>query len=442
MDRRLNGLYPLAYAGVNPVTPAPFLVQQRDPTTTDSQNVVLGTFWLNNKVSDPHYKYVWVLVALVNNVATWVLFATGAGSLISLTASDGTIATPIVGNITFPDLAFGNNVDSNLQSTATAGIFDLNVKPIISLPTTGVVGGIFIGGAIKIGGTANTDVFMHSLGSFNTFLGNRAGSPNLNLVSATLNTGIGSTSLGSLSTGFANTAVGANALNLLTSGSGNNAFGDGSLSALTTGFNNVAVGEVTLQGLLTGDHNVALGNAAGQNYAGAERDNILILHLGVLGENNTIRIGTQGTGVAQQNRFFAAGIYNTAIGGVNSPVFIDSNGQLGTGVGGSTWIDQTTTPAAMVVNGSYIADTAGLLTFTLPAVAPQGTYVRVAGNGAGGWRIAQNAGQVINFIGMSTTVGVAGSLSSTVRYDCVDLLCTVANTTWVVRTVVGNLTVV
>ena len=53
------------------------------------------------------------------------------------------------------------------------------------------------------------------------------------------------------------------------------------------------------------------------------------MNAGVTFENNTIRIGTQGTGDGQQNTTYIAGIRGTtASGGID--VLIDANGMLGT----------------------------------------------------------------------------------------------------------------
>ncbi len=83
----------------------------------------------------------------------------------------------------------------------------------------------------------------------------------------------------------------------------------------------------------------------------------------------------------------------------------------------------------MVAFIGYIANSAGLLTFTLPAVFNVGDYFIIDGLGAGGWTIAQNAGQTIFFSGGQTTVGVGGSLASASRFDSVRLKAIVANTT-------------
>ncbi len=98
--------------------------------------------------------------------------------------------------------------------------------------------------------------------------------------------------------------------------------------------------------------------------------------------------------------------------------------------GGTSWTDEAASPVAMVPENGYVADTGGLLTFTLPALAAFGTMLTVVGKGAGGWLIAQNAGQNIQVGAVSSTVGVGGSVASQNRFDSIVLLCTTANTTW------------
>ena len=110
--------------------------------------------------------------------------------------------------------------------------------------------------------------------------------------------------------------------------------------------------------------------------------------------------------------------------------------------GGFTWNDVVGISVTMAVDNGYVANNAGLVTLTLPLAAVFGSTFQIAGNGAGGFLIAQNAGQTIHFNGLSTTTGAAGSLSSTTRYDAVELVCTVANTDFVVLDSSGNLTVV
>src|SRR3990167_3073553 len=109
--------------------------------------------------------------------------------------------------------------------------------------------------------------------------------------------------------------------------------------------------------------------------------------------------------------------------------------------GGIAWSEVSGTSQAMAINNGYITNNAALVTCTLPDTAALGSIVRVAGSGAGGWRIAQNAGEPIRFVSSSTTVGAGGRLDSTNRYDAVELVCITANTTWTVISSVGNITV-
>jgi hypothetical protein len=114
-----------------------------------------------------------------------------------------------------------------------------------------------------------------------------------------------------------------------------------------------------------------------------------------------------------------------------------------TGAGGFTWVDQASSSVTMAVNTGYIMDNgASLVTLTLPATAAEGSIFRVAGVSSGGWKVAQAASQLIHFGNVTTTTGTGGSLASSNQYDQVELLCVVANTTFVVLSAVGNLTYV
>lgn len=114
---------------------------------------------------------------------------------------------------------------------------------------------------------------------------------------------------------------------------------------------------------------------------------------------------------------------------LNSPggITISSSG------GGTGFIEVTGTSQAMLPDGGYVANNVGLVTLTLPAIAPFGTTISIVGKGAGGWRIAQNAGQTINIGNSVTSTGITGSVSSTDRTDAIYLLCITANTVWTTR---------
>jgi hypothetical protein len=170
----------------------------------------------------------------------------------------------------------------------------------------------------------------------------------------TENTGVGFSALSHNTSGVWNTAVGVNALLLNTTGSLNVAvgalalqFNNGSYNAATgvqalyfnsggnynvaSGYaalysnnssNNTAIGTQALYNA-TGNTNTALGYYAGGNVANGS-NNIHIGNPGANGDNGAIKIGFQGT----QTSTLIAGIYGANSAGV--PVYINSNGQLGT----------------------------------------------------------------------------------------------------------------
>lgn len=127
----------------------------------------------------------------------------------------------------------------------------------------------------------------------------------------------------------------------------------------------------------------------------------------------------------------AGAVTTTGTPGTNTITFTVAGGGL------IAWTREAGAAVPMVNNHGYFNTNAGLTTFTLPALAAVGDVIEVAGEGAGGWRIAQNALQSIQYGGNSTTIGIGGSLNSVNRYDTVRLVCRVANTTWSTIAVVG-----
>lgn len=101
---------------------------------------------------------------------------------------------------------------------------------------------------------------------------------------------------------------------------------------------------------------------------------------------------------------------------------------------GSYWLAAPTTPLTAAINtGYYITDTS-TVTITLPAIAAAGSFVSIAGTGAGGWVLQPSSGQTIQAL----TQTASASITSAERYDCISVLCTVANTTWVAISMVTS----
>lgn len=108
----------------------------------------------------------------------------------------------------------------------------------------------------------------------------------------------------------------------------------------------------------------------------------------------------------------------------------------------TTWSVIAANQAFTASNG-FICNKAGLLTLTLPTTVAVGDTFEVTGiNTDVGWRIAQNANQIIHFGNTATTTGAGGYLESLNKYDSVKMVCVVANLEFNVLSSVGNITIV
>ncbi len=157
-----------------------------------------------------------------------------------------------------------------------------------------------------------------------------------------------------------------------------------------------------------------------------------------------VRSGLTANGVviAQNNSAFTATSAGTA-GQVltSNGLGVDPSFQAGGG-GLLPWTDEVI-DKTMSANHGYTSSSLGaVVNFTLPAVCPYGSIIRVVGNTVAGWKISQNAGQQIHFGSQDTSRGVLGFLQSTEQYDAIEILCTIANTDFtVINGPEGNITV-
>jgi Chaperone of endosialidase len=180
---------------------------------------------------------------------------------------------------------------------------------------------------------SNTTGIRNTANGFAALINNTTGGRNTatgrgalaNNTTGSFNTADGHNALFSNSTGIQNTATGSFALIFSTTGNDNTAIGYFALWNNTTGNSNTASGFNALRENTTGNSNIGLGNFAGSNLTTGD-NNIDIGNVGVAGEANTIRIGTLGT----QTATYMAGIMGKTVPR-GTPVFINANGQLGTG---------------------------------------------------------------------------------------------------------------
>ncbi len=109
---------------------------------------------------------------------------------------------------------------------------------------------------------------------------------------------------------------------------------------------------------------------------------------------------------------------------------------ISTGTGGIQYPGQSGNSGTFTMKAGLYNQVVGasLATATLPTTASIGQIFRIIGNltAPGSWKIAQNAGQTIYSTAANTTTGTGGSLSANGIYDCIELVCTTANTDFVI----------
>jgi len=107
-DSRRTGLNPLAYMGVEPVSPPLLFTDNRAPTSNDYANYNVGTIWVDRSTAPS--EDIWMLVNKDNNVARWVQFDTGSGNVQTLTGDvGGAVGPDALGNI---DITGGNSIST------------------------------------------------------------------------------------------------------------------------------------------------------------------------------------------------------------------------------------------------------------------------------------------------------------------------------------------
>ncbi len=157
-----------------------------------------------------------------------------------------------------------------------------------------------------------------------------------------------------------------------------------------------------------------------------------ITNLGVA-SNGQLPIGSTGADPVLATLTAGAGI---AIANAAGSITISNTGA------GFSWNTVAGTTQTVAAENGYINGNAGLTTYLLPATGAVGDTFQLAGFGAGGWILTQNALQVIHYNSTDTMIGLGGSIASSNRYNTIEVMCIVANTDWTVLDSSGTLTVV
>ncbi len=370
-NRRLNGLYPLAYLGDNPTTPSDFYSLTRDPTVNDYQGFAICDMWLNTTTYD-----CWLLVNLAGTVATWIKFTSGGGGNLEKILTDSGTAIPVA-----------NQID--LFATPTAGSstsFSVTAPNIIRLNVTDTLSNTLIGlnaGNATLTGTGNTSLGQSTLNALTSGVGNTA---------------IGILALMSNTTGSANTALGFSALDSNTTASNNTAVGWASQILTTTGANNTSVGSASLASCTTGGNNTCVGFVSQQ-----------FLTTGTQNTSVGSESATHLTTAALNTAIGAAALFTATTSGANTAIGSNALNLLTTGSGGNT----------AVGNGAAAALTTGSSNVSIGQVAHQALLTGVnnialgsaAGNAYAG---AESNNIVIGNVGVlgesnQTRIGTVGT---------------------------------
>lgn len=355
--------------------------------------------------------------------------------------------------LTTPDTSGTLVVDSALSTVATSGSYtDLTSKPTIPTDNASLTNG-----AGYITSYTETDpVFVaapaHSITSTHiTTLNNTSGTNSGDETATTIKTKLGITTLSGSNTGDQTTITGnaGTATKLATARTINGVSFDGTA--------NITVADSTKVPTTT----TVNGHALSANVT-VSADDVLPtqtgnsgLYLTTNGTTSSWGTVTGGTGTVTSvtSATSAATVATTTttpvITIVSAPKLttartingVSFDGTANVTVPGLVWSVKTASATAAANNG-YICNAATQVVITLPTTYAVGTTIRVAGMGAGGWKISTPTGDNMVFGTMVTTTGTAGYLSSNNANDAVELLCTVANTTWTVISSLGNITVV
>ena len=150
---------------------------------------------------------------------------------------------------------------------------------------------------------------------------------------------------------------------------------------------------------MSGSYNIALGYRSGWNYGSVgtpENRNIVIGNLGVLGESNVMRLGTQGTGAGQISNTYIAGTVNTLSGRVAKTTSPGAYPYTALSTDHVIFVDTSIARTINLMASPETGRTYRIKDSTGNAAAANITITPAAGNidGAASYKIATNYGSV------------------------------------------------
>ena len=331
------------------------------------------------------------------------LATSGSGSTLTINAqrSQAIAASDAtkVGLSNFNSAQFTVDANGFVSFSGSGAAETLTGNSGVATPVANNINVITANSTVKFVGSGST--LTQDFGLTNLMLG----SASAGVTTAARNVGVGLTNLNPITSGTDNTAVGFNALKSVTTASLNTAVGSlsqqnitigatantsigyASLSACTSGDTNTALGYSSLTSLTTGIRNIAVGHGAGGVLSLSDSNNIIIGHAGISGDNNRIRIGTQGSGIGQQNTCYIAGIVGVTVSNTQMVTIDSTTGQLGvtavpvtgvSSVSGTTnriTASPTTGAVAVDISASYVGQSSITTLGTITTGVWNGTAV-------------------------------------------------------------------
>lgn len=125
------------------------------------------------------------------------------------------------------------------------------------------------------------------------------------------------------------------------------------------------------------------------------------------------------------------------IGGAGT-ASVSSTASTITVTAGLTWVNNAMA-TTMAINTGYIV-TAGAEVFTLPGTAPIGSIINLVLNGGTSWQITLGGGKTIGSVVAGAPQTYSTSITSNnTNYTYITLVCTVANTGWIIQSLNGSI---
>jgi hypothetical protein len=165
----------------------------------------------------------------------------------------------------------------------------------------------------------------------------------------------------------------------------------------------------------------------------------------------TLKVVNGGTG--QSSAFVAGGVLYGASTTAAGCTTAGTSGQYLVSNGTSAPSFQTATPQltvtpvagatqAMTSNHSYIANDSAQTTFTLPTSSAVGDIIQIIGSSlnTGGWTVTYTTNQIIWGPSGHSTLTSGAATSASAAAQVMTIVCTVANTIWVITSNSGTIT--